>query len=577
MQLNKGTLLQGRKYRIEKVLGQGGFGITYLATQTNLNRKVAIKEFFMKDLCSRNELTNQVCYTSSNKTFVDNFKKKFSKEARTISALNHPNIIRIYDNFEENGTAYYAMEYIDGASINDILNEKGKLQENVALQYIREVANALHYIHSKHINHLDIKPGNIMVRNSDNTVVLIDFGVAKQYDLSTDEGTTSTPVGVSHGYSPIEQYSDGGVKNFSPQSDIYALGATLYRMVIGEKPPHAISISQNGFPEFPNTLSKSIRSAIIAAMKQKRSERPQSIEAFINILNGQDYNDETVVVNIKQKSKAFLWILGILLVIGFVCVEGYIRNSRQTTNDNETVDTHSIDTLQNTEEPEKSNEITVKNYTYKRNFGDNNVIYSIDYPVSGSPNLSRNVMEWMNESFGGQYKGDLKNGKQLVDYYGKNVEFDEDYNTEVKNYIRLRYQTDKYVTFEHESYFTSGGAHGTGQTICATFRKDDGRKFGWDMFSNYDNLQSAIKQGLKEYFNVATDLELEEHLQLPEDNTINSLPMPSTDPWLTPNGITLHYNAYEIACYAEGEPTFTIPFSKIKNCLTSSATDLISE
>lgn len=455
MQLNKGTFLQGGKYRIEKVLGQGGFGITYLATQTNLNRKVAIKEFFMNDLCSRNELTNQVRYTSSNKTFVDNFKKKFSKEARTISALNHPNIIRIYDNFEENGTAYYAMEYIDGASINDILNEKGKLQENVALQYIREVANALHYIHSKHINHLDIKPGNIMVRNSDNTVVLIDFGVAKQYDLSTDEGTTSTPVGVSHGYSPIEQYSDGGVKNFSPQSDIYALGATLYRMVIGEKPPHAISISQNGFPEFPNTLSKSIRSAIIAAMKQKRSERPQSIEAFVNILNGQDYNDETVVVNIKQKSKAFLLILGILLVVGFVCVEGYIRNSRQTTNDNETVDTHSIDTLQNTEEPEKSNEITVKKYTYKRNIGDNNVFYSIDYPVSGSPNLSRNVMEWMNESFGGQYKGDLKNGKQLVDYYGKNVEFDEDYNTEVKNYIRLRYQTDKYVTFEHESYFTS--------------------------------------------------------------------------------------------------------------------------
>ena len=92
------------------------------------------------------------------------------------------------------------------------------MQEDVAIQYIKEVAEALNYIHSKHINHLDIKPSNIMVRQVDNSVVIIDFGVAKQYDLLTDEGTTSTPVGVSHGYSPLEQYSDGGVQNFSPQS-----------------------------------------------------------------------------------------------------------------------------------------------------------------------------------------------------------------------------------------------------------------------------------------------------------------------------------------------------------------------
>ena len=252
MQLKQGTLLQGGKYRIEKVLGQGGFGITYLAMQVNLNRKVAIKEFFMKELCSRDENTHRVCYASSSDgTIVDNFKKKFIKEAQTISSLNHRNIIRIHDNFEENGTAYYAMEYIEGYSISDILNQQGKFQEEVAIQYIKEVADALNYIHSKHINHLDIKPGNIMVRYADNSVVLIDFGVAKQYDQSTGEGTTSTPVGVSHGYSPLEQYSEGGVKSFSPQSDIYALGATLYRMVVGEKPPHAISISQNRFTSLP--------------------------------------------------------------------------------------------------------------------------------------------------------------------------------------------------------------------------------------------------------------------------------------------------------------------------------------
>lgn len=331
MLLKKGTLLQGGKYKIEKVLGQGGFGITYLATQINLNRKVAIKELFMKDMCCREEDTNQVYYISSDRNFVDNFKNKFIKEAQTISSLNHRNIIRIHDTFEENGTAYYAMEYIDGCSISDILKQQGKLQEDVAIQYIKEVAEALNYIHSKHINHLDIKPSNIMVRQVDNSVVLIDFGVAKQYDLLTDEGTTSTPVGVSHGYSPLEQYSDGGVQNFSQQSDIYALGATLYTMVVGEKPPHAVSISQNGSPTIPNTISPNIRNAITAAMKLKRSERPQSVSSFVNILNGLDCNEETVVITKQKKSKRPIVLAStLLLLIAIIALSVFAWNQNKT-------------------------------------------------------------------------------------------------------------------------------------------------------------------------------------------------------------------------------------------------------
>lgn len=331
MLLKKGTLLQGGKYKIEKVLGQGGFGITYLATQINLNRKVTIKEFFMKDMCCREEDTNQVYYISSDSNFVDNFKNKFIKEAQTISSLNHRNIIRIHDTFEENGTAYYAMEYIDGCSISDILKQQGKLQEDVAIQFIKEVAEALNYIHSKHINHLDIKPSNIMVRQVDNSVVLIDFGVAKQYDLLTDEGTTSPPVGVSHGYSPLEQYSDGGVQNFSPQSDIYALGATLYTMVVGEKPPHAVSISQNGSPTIPNTISPNIRNAITAAMKLKRSERPQSVSSFVNILNGLDCNEETVVITKQKKSKRPIVLAStLLLLIAIIALSVFAWNQNKT-------------------------------------------------------------------------------------------------------------------------------------------------------------------------------------------------------------------------------------------------------
>lgn len=581
MLLKKGTLLQGGKYKIEKVLGQGGFGITYLATQINLNRKVAIKEFFMKDMCCREEDTNQVYYISSDRNFVDNFKNKFIKEAQTISSLNHRNIIRIHDTFEENGTAYYAMEYIDGCSISDILKQQGKLQEDVAIQYIKEVAEALNYIHSKHINHLDIKPSNIMVRQVDNSVVLIDFGVAKQYDLLTNEGTTSTPVGVSHGYSPLEQYSDGGVQNFSPQSDIYALGATLYTMVVGEKPPHAVSISQNGSPTIPNTISPNIRNAITAAMKLKRSERPQSVSSFVNILNGLDCNEETVVITKQKKSKRPIVLAStLLLLIAIIALSVFAWNQNKTSTRMNTnaVDTIKIDSLEKNE-PKINDQVEVQTFSYKKQIGDNLVDYSIDYPTAGNPILRRNVIEWINESLGGQYTGNLKDAQSIVDFYGKEVELSNENYIEVKHHIKMKYQTEKYVTFEHSGYaMQEGAAHGFGGTIGATFRKDDGRKLGWDMFSNYEGLQPSIKQGLKRYFEVSTDQELEEHLIfLPEGNTINSLPMPSSDPWLTPNGLTMSYGAYEIACYGDGEPTFTIPFNNIKNCLTATAKKLIPE
>lgn len=581
MLLKKGTLLQGGKYKIEKVLGQGGFGITYLATQINLNRKVAIKEFFMKDMCCREEDTNQVYYISSDSNFVDNFKNKFIKEAQTISSLNHRNIIRIHDTFEENGTAYYAMEYIDGCSISDILKQQGKLQEDVAIQYIKEVAEALNYIHSKHINHLDIKPSNIMVRQVDNSVVLIDFGVAKQYDLLTDEGTTSTPVGVSHGYSPLEQYSDGGVQNFSPQSDIYALGATLYTMVVGEKPPHAVSISQNGSPTIPNTISTNIRNAITAAMKLKRSERPQSVSSFVNILNGLDCNEETVVITKQKKSRRPIVLAStLLLLIAIIALSVFAWNQNKTSTRMNTnaVDTIKIDSLEKNE-PKINDQVEVQTFSYKKQIGDNLVDYSIDYPTAGNSILRRNVIEWINESLGGQYTGNLKDAQSIVDFYGKEVELSNENYIEVKHHIKMKYQTEKYVTFEHSGYaMQEGAAHGFGGTIGATFRKDDRRKFGWDMFSNYEGLQPSIKQGLKRYFEVSTDQELEEHLIfLPEGNTINSLPMPSSDPWLTPNGLTMSYGAYEIACYGDGEPTFTIPFNNIKNCLTATAKKLIPE
>ena len=286
MHLQAGTLLQGGKYKIEKVLGQGGFGITYLATQEFFDRHVCIKEFFFKDYCERGSQGEVTSCTTSNKDLVDRFLNKFIKEARTISRLEHPNIVRILDIFQENGTAYYAMEYIDGCSLADKVNAQGALSEAVAVDYIKQVADALDCIHQRSINHLDVKPANIMVRQSDNKAILIDFGLSKQYDEQGGQ-TSTTPVGISHGYAPMEQYNQGGVSTFSPQTDIYALGATLYKLVTGSTPPQAIEVFNEGLTGLPQSLSPNLEFAIKKTMQPRRNDRPQSISEFCALLGGQ--------------------------------------------------------------------------------------------------------------------------------------------------------------------------------------------------------------------------------------------------------------------------------------------------
>ena len=290
MQLKPGTFLQGGKYKIESVLGQGGFGITYLATQDILERRVAIKEFFFRELCERVDDASHVTLgTAANRDMVERFLAKFIKEARTISMLQHPGIIQIHDIFRENGTAYYVMEYIEGESLGDMVKRRGSLPETEALDYIKQTAGAVDYIHQRNINHLDIKPSNIMLRRSDQQIILIDFGVAKQYDEHTKESTTTTPVGISHGYSPAEQYKKNGVQQFSPQSDVYALAATLYKLLTGKTPPEALDVQDTGLPTDElraSNVSVRVIRAISHAM-QSRSTRTRNISEFLKELTNQ--------------------------------------------------------------------------------------------------------------------------------------------------------------------------------------------------------------------------------------------------------------------------------------------------
>ena len=301
MNLKTGYKISDGRYIVERVLGNGGFGITYLCEQTALSRKVAIKEFFMKDFCNRDTDTSKVSIPSvGSREVVERFRLKFLKEARAIAALNHKHIIRIIDIFEENGTAYYVMEYAGGGSLCDKV-KSGALSETDAVRYIRQVASALKFIHSKRMMHLDIKPANILL-NDDDEAVLIDFGLAKQYDDSGTQ-TSTTPVGISHGYAPMEQYRRGGVKNFSPATDIYSLGATLYKLVTGQTPPEAGDIINDGLSALPSHLSAPVCTAIEAAMQPQVKKRPQSIEEFVALLSEND-NEEILPSYGRQNDNA---------------------------------------------------------------------------------------------------------------------------------------------------------------------------------------------------------------------------------------------------------------------------------
>ena len=284
--LTPGTLLKNGEYRIEQFLGQGGFGITYAAVQVSLGRKVAIKEFFIGDYCNRNNKGGVSVTSSSKKKNFDDYLKKFIKEAKHIASLEHKHIVPLIDIFEENGTAYYVMKYYGNGSLKDKVSRCGSLSEQAALRYIRQLASALDYVHSKRIMHLDVKPDNILLDDDDN-VILIDFGLSKHYDTSGHQ-TTGTPVGISEGYAPIEQYEDGSLGSFTPATDVYSLGATLYFLVTGQRPPKAGDVMNDGLPALPQEISASVRRAIEAAMEPKRKDRPQSVAEFLSLLESTD-------------------------------------------------------------------------------------------------------------------------------------------------------------------------------------------------------------------------------------------------------------------------------------------------
>lgn len=318
MQLKTGTLLHGGTYRIlnaseiipqhkDTFLGQGSFGITYLAEHTSLGRKVAIKEFFMKELNSRGDDGSITGMSDGSLSY--NYGQKFKKEAINLSQLDHPNIVRVTDSFEDNGTYYYVMDYIEGENLNDYLKHNA-VSEQEAVNIITDVAKALQYMHdTKHMLHLDLKPGNIMRRASDGHIFLIDFGLSKHYS-NNGQPETSTTIGLGTvGYAPIEQSNQAKNGEFRPTIDVYALGATLYKLLIRETPPPASDIvSDDELVEDKlrtNGITGNIIDVVVNAMLPNVRKRTQTVKAFLRSLDNfkievSVHNEDTILTSITS-------------------------------------------------------------------------------------------------------------------------------------------------------------------------------------------------------------------------------------------------------------------------------------
>lgn len=288
MILQPGTTLKHGDYTIIEKLGDGGFGITYLAEQTILGRKVAIKELFLSKICTRDGNTVTVP-TDGIRNEFDKQLHNFLKEARNIAKMRHSGIVPVIDMFEENGTAYYVMEYFSRGSLAQLQKSRpgGRLQESEALRYIRQIADALSYVHSKNLLHLDLKPGNILL-DDNNNAILIDFGICKHYDESGNITVSTNSIETSRtpGYAPFEQYIALNLKQFSPSTDIYSLGATFYKLLTGNTPPPANErYYDDTIPPLPDEISASTRRAIEQAMRMDKRQRPQSIDEFLALLD----------------------------------------------------------------------------------------------------------------------------------------------------------------------------------------------------------------------------------------------------------------------------------------------------
>lgn len=332
--LTTGTLLDNGNYRVERPLGSGGFGNTYLVTDLRMGMPCVVKEFFLKGVNVRCDKNVTVSVPSNKQTF-DEQLQKFKKEAKRLFMLNNPHIVRVHSLFDENGTSYYVMDYIDGMSLSAILKQQGyPMNELQVRDILTQLLDALQAVHNQQepLFHLDIKPGNIMLDRS-GRAVLIDFGASKQ--MNADGGMTSTTTAMSYtpGYAPMEQIEQD-IKSVGPWTDFYAIGATLYHMLTMNRPPSITSLNRPDAFAYPSAVSEEMKVLIKKLMALHPQDRPKNVDEIRNALVSKsiqnqllEKDESTVITNPPDintfdphpdkptNNKWWLWCLAILLAL----------------------------------------------------------------------------------------------------------------------------------------------------------------------------------------------------------------------------------------------------------------------
>jgi serine/threonine protein kinase len=274
------------EYRVESVLGAGGFGLTYLATDSNLNLKVALKEYLPGDFATRGgDSTVQPKAGEAAESFQWGLQR-FMDEARTLASFRHPNIVRVMRFFEANRTGYMVMEFVEGKSLPDWIGARRPLQQQAFIALVTPLLDGLEVIHKSGYLHRDIKPANIFMRE-DGSPVLLDFGSARQL---TGGGNQELTAVVSPGYAPLEQYHTQGRQG--AWSDLYAFGGVMYWMLTGNKPVEAAArVRQDVMPTAAKLAdgrgyAPDFLAAVDWALKPNEDERPQSVAEFKRRLQG---------------------------------------------------------------------------------------------------------------------------------------------------------------------------------------------------------------------------------------------------------------------------------------------------
>ena len=284
--LKPGTVLHSPmcNYKVVKELGHGGFGITYLVEGVvnvgciPVTVRFALKEHFINTLCHRDPLSQRVAVAQPTQQEVDRSLRAFIAEAQRLKELgiSHPNIVKVNEVFEANGTAYFVMEYLDGGSLADYVKQRGRLSFEEMAALMEPVCNCVALLHRNNVAHYDIKPLNIMLVNNDDQLrpVLIDFGLAKHYDGQGNATSSIAAAGYTPGYAPVEQY--GGFTSFQPTADVYALGATILFCLTGHTPARSQELRLNDVRNELHALnlSTSAINALLPALEYRPEDRP---------------------------------------------------------------------------------------------------------------------------------------------------------------------------------------------------------------------------------------------------------------------------------------------------------------